>query len=96
MASLQMTPWKWDSCLGAVTESGSTAGWRHQLLIRSWADGGTTKKTTCQAVSEVPWLTSFLGHLASKLWKISSANDFVMGLTPEHPDAGPASGKVGM
>lgn len=41
-------------------------------------------------------LTSFLGHLASKLWKISSANDFVMGLTPEHPDAGPASGKVGM
>ena len=40
-------------------------------------------------------LTSFQGHLASKLSEVSSASDFVMGLTLERSDAGPALGKIG-
>lgn len=40
-------------------------------------------------------LTSFQGHLASKLSEISSASDFAMGLTLECTDAGPALGRTG-
>lgn len=94
LASPQMTPWKLD--WKAVTKAGVQPSTHTSCSSVAELAEEQGRRPFIKLSGRCPGmlLTSFQGHLASKLSEISSENDFVTGLTLEHSDASPASGKI--